>query len=139
MYSEVYKNWIACESESLPIVKLINSFKEYWSGAIALINQMAALASQHGYGMAAVNNDSNSAWLLASSPQATSTPPHSTSAHPTIAETDAMAKVKAAAGPLEATNSQPGMVLAGRVHRNPHVRPLPTSIGKLELLPHAWQ
>ncbi len=46
MYSEECKNWIAHESKSPPIVKSIDSFKEYWSGAIALINQMAALASQ---------------------------------------------------------------------------------------------
>ena len=36
---------------------MIDSFKEYWSGAIALVNQTAAPASQHGYGMAEVNND----------------------------------------------------------------------------------
>jgi hypothetical protein len=54
MYSKEYKNWTARESKSPPIVKTIDSFKEYWSGAIALVNQMAAPASQHGYGMAAV-------------------------------------------------------------------------------------
>jgi hypothetical protein len=31
MYSKQYKNWIVRESKSLPIVKTINSFKEYWS------------------------------------------------------------------------------------------------------------
>jgi hypothetical protein len=51
------QNWIARESKSPPIVKTIDSFKEYWSGAIALVNQMAAPASQHGYGMAAVDNN----------------------------------------------------------------------------------
>ena len=56
MYSEDYKNWIARENESPPIIKTINSFKEYWSGAITLVNQMAALVSRHGYSMAAVNN-----------------------------------------------------------------------------------
>jgi hypothetical protein len=59
MYSEEYTNWIACESESPPIVKTINSFKEYWSGAITLVNQTAAPASQHGYGMAAVNDNAS--------------------------------------------------------------------------------
>jgi hypothetical protein len=59
MYSKEYKIWIACESESPPIVKTINSFMEYWSGAIALINQTAAPASQHGYGMAAVDDNAS--------------------------------------------------------------------------------
>jgi hypothetical protein len=36
---------------------MINSFKEYRSGAIVLVNQTAAPASQHGHGMAAVNDD----------------------------------------------------------------------------------
>jgi hypothetical protein len=48
MYSKEYKNWIARESESLPIAETINFFKEHWSGAIALVNQTAAPASQHG-------------------------------------------------------------------------------------------
>jgi hypothetical protein len=38
MYSKEYKNWIPREHESPPIIKTINSFKEYWSGAIALVN-----------------------------------------------------------------------------------------------------
>jgi hypothetical protein len=59
MYSKEYKNWIAREHESPPIVETIDSFKEYWSGAIALVNQMAAPASQHGYGMVAVNGDAS--------------------------------------------------------------------------------
>jgi hypothetical protein len=57
MYSKEYKNWIAREHVSPPIDETINSFKEYWSGAIALVNQTAAPASQHGYGMAAVDKD----------------------------------------------------------------------------------
>jgi hypothetical protein len=59
MYSEEYKNWIAGEHESPPIIKTINSFKEYWSGVIALVNQMAAPALQHGYGMAAVDDNAS--------------------------------------------------------------------------------
>ena len=59
MYSKEYKNWIAREHESPPIVETIDSFKEYWSGASALVNQTAAPASQHGYSMAAVNNDAS--------------------------------------------------------------------------------
>jgi hypothetical protein len=39
------------------IIKTIDSFKEYWASAIALINQMAVLALQHGYGMIAVDNN----------------------------------------------------------------------------------
>ena len=57
MYSEEYKNWIVEENKSPPIVETIDSFKEYWSGAIALVNQTAALVLQHGYGMAAVDDD----------------------------------------------------------------------------------
>ena len=45
------------ENESPRIVKTIESFKDNWSGAIALINQTATPASKHGYGMAAVDND----------------------------------------------------------------------------------
>ena len=59
MYSKEYKNWIAWENKSPPIVKTSDSFKEYWSGAIALVNQMAAPASQHGYNMAAVDKDAS--------------------------------------------------------------------------------
>jgi hypothetical protein len=59
MYSEEYKNWIAWEHVSPPIDETIDSFKEYWSGVIALVNQTAAPASQHGYGMAAVDNNAS--------------------------------------------------------------------------------
>ena len=59
MYSEEYNNWIAREHESPPIVETIDSFKEYWSGVIALIDQTAAPASQHGYSMAAVDDDTS--------------------------------------------------------------------------------
>ena len=48
MYSEENKNWIAREHESPPIFKTIDSFKEYWLGAIMLVNQTAAPVSQHG-------------------------------------------------------------------------------------------
>ena len=59
MYSEEYKNWIAREQESPPIVKTIDSFTEVWSGAIALVNQTVTPALQHGYDMAAVNNNAS--------------------------------------------------------------------------------
>ena len=59
MYSEEYKNWIPREHKSPPITETMNSFKEYWSGAIALVNQTAAPAFQHGYAMATVNDDTS--------------------------------------------------------------------------------
>jgi hypothetical protein len=56
---EEYKNWIPRENESPPINETIDSFMEYWSGAIVLVNQMAAPALQHGYDMAVVNNNAS--------------------------------------------------------------------------------
>ncbi len=57
MYSTECKKWIAGENESLPIVETIESFKGYWTKAIVLVNQMAIPAANHGYGMAAVDNN----------------------------------------------------------------------------------
>ena len=37
MYSEEYKNWIACKNKTPPIAETIDSFKEYWADAIALV------------------------------------------------------------------------------------------------------
>jgi hypothetical protein len=54
-----YKNWIARENETPPIAETIDSFKEYWADAIALVNQTAAPASQHGYGMAAMDDNAS--------------------------------------------------------------------------------
>ena len=59
MYSEEYKNWIARENETPPIFETIDSFKEYWAGAITLVSQTAAPALQHGYGMAAMDDDAS--------------------------------------------------------------------------------
>ena len=59
MYSKEYKNWITCENETLPIVEVINSFKEYWSAAITLVNQTAIPATNHGYGMTIMNDDTS--------------------------------------------------------------------------------
>ena len=59
MNSEEYKNWIARENKTPPIRETINSIKEYWADAIALVNQTAAPASQHGYGMAAMDNNAS--------------------------------------------------------------------------------
>jgi hypothetical protein len=57
MYSEEYKGWIARGNKSPPITKLIKMFKNYWSKAITLVNQMASPAVQHNYGMMAMDDD----------------------------------------------------------------------------------
>ena len=57
MYAKEYKGWIARENETPPITETIDSFKEYWANTIALVNQTALPATQHGYGMAAVDDD----------------------------------------------------------------------------------
>jgi hypothetical protein len=57
MYSKEYKNWIACEIKSPPIVKMIKSSKEYWTNVIAFVNQMVVPAAQHGYAMVAVGDN----------------------------------------------------------------------------------
>jgi hypothetical protein len=59
MYSEEYKNWIARENESLPIVETIDSFKEYWAAAISLVNQTAIPAANHGYGKNVMDDDTS--------------------------------------------------------------------------------
>jgi hypothetical protein len=59
MYSEEYKGWIARENEQPPIVEMIDSFKVYWADAIALVNQTAVPAAQHGYGVAAMDDDTS--------------------------------------------------------------------------------
>jgi hypothetical protein len=41
---------------------MIDSFKEYWANVISIVNQKAVLASQHGYGMAAMEDDALLAW-----------------------------------------------------------------------------
>jgi hypothetical protein len=57
MYTEEYKNWISRENAIPSIVEMIIFFKEYWADAIALVNQTATPALQHGYGMTAMNDD----------------------------------------------------------------------------------
>jgi hypothetical protein len=59
MYAKEYKNWISCENAVPPIVKTIDSFKEYWADAIALVNQTAVPGSQHGFGMTAMEDDAS--------------------------------------------------------------------------------
>ncbi len=57
MYAKEYKNWILHKNAVPPIVKMISSFKEYWANTIALVNQTAVAALQHGYGMTAMDDD----------------------------------------------------------------------------------
>jgi hypothetical protein len=57
MYAEEYKSWILRENAVPQIVKTINSFKQYLADAIALANQTAAQALQHGYRMTAMDDD----------------------------------------------------------------------------------
>ena len=59
MYAKEYKGWIARKNETPPITETIDSFKEYWADVIALVNQTAIPATQHGYGMAAMDNDTS--------------------------------------------------------------------------------
>jgi hypothetical protein len=56
MYAEEYRNWILHKNAVPPIIKMINSFKEYWANVIALVNQTVVPALQHGYGMTAVDD-----------------------------------------------------------------------------------
>jgi hypothetical protein len=57
MYAEEYKNWILRENAAPQIIKTIDFFKEYCANAIALVNQTAVPALQHGYGLTAMEDD----------------------------------------------------------------------------------
>jgi hypothetical protein len=57
MYTKEYKNWILRKNVVPPVVKTIDSFKEYWANAIVHVNQTAVPALQHGYGMTVINDD----------------------------------------------------------------------------------
>jgi hypothetical protein len=57
MYSEEYKGWITRENKLLPVTETVKTFKNYWSKAITLINQMASPAVQHNYSMTAMDDD----------------------------------------------------------------------------------
>jgi hypothetical protein len=57
IYTKEYRNCLLSEKAVPPIAKMINSFKEYWADGIALLNQTAVPALQHGYGMTAMDND----------------------------------------------------------------------------------
>jgi hypothetical protein len=60
MYTKEYKRWIPCKAIRPCIDEDMNSFKEFWSSKIALVNQTAIPASLQGYGMAAVNDNNGS-------------------------------------------------------------------------------
>jgi hypothetical protein len=57
MYSKEDKNWILHKNLVLPFVEIIDSFKEYWANAFALVNQTAVPALQRGYGMTTMDNE----------------------------------------------------------------------------------
>jgi hypothetical protein len=57
MYAKEYKNWILRKNVVPAIVKTIDSFKEYWASMVALVNQTAVPALQHGYNMTAMDGN----------------------------------------------------------------------------------
>jgi hypothetical protein len=71
MYAEEYKVWIGIKNAGqlvLPCVKqTLDYFKGFWSNAITLINQTGVPALQHGYGMAAMDDDGGSIALYSKS------------------------------------------------------------------------
>jgi hypothetical protein len=64
MYAEEYKVWISIKNAGqlvLPHVKqMLDSFKRFCSNAITLVNQTSVPALQHGYGMAAMDDNGGS-------------------------------------------------------------------------------
>ncbi len=64
VYAEEYKAWIGIENAwqlaNSRVKQTLNFFKGFWSNAITLVNQMSAPALQHGYGMAAMDNNGGS-------------------------------------------------------------------------------
>jgi hypothetical protein len=71
MYAKEYKAWIGIKNAGQlanPRVKqMLNSFKGFWSNAITLVKQMSILASQHGYSMAAMDDNGSSIALYSKS------------------------------------------------------------------------
>jgi hypothetical protein len=57
MYAKEYKVWIACKAAKPRIVETLETFKDFWSSKISLVNQTAIPTGLHGYGMAIVNGD----------------------------------------------------------------------------------
>jgi hypothetical protein len=64
MYAKEYKAWIGIKNAgqlASPHVKqTLDSFKGFWSNVISLVNQMSIPALQHGYSMAAMDDNSSS-------------------------------------------------------------------------------
>ncbi len=71
VYAEEYKAWIGIENAGQlanPRVKqTLDSFKGFWSNAITLVNQTSIPALQHGYGMAAMDDNGGSIALYSKS------------------------------------------------------------------------
>jgi hypothetical protein len=71
MYAEEYKAWIGIKNagqHASPCVKqTLNSFRGFWSNAITLVNQTSIPASQHGYGMVAIDDNGSSIALYGES------------------------------------------------------------------------
>jgi hypothetical protein len=64
MYAKEYKAWIGMENtgqlESPRVKQMLDSFKGFWSNTITLVNQTIVPALQHGYGMAAIDDNDGS-------------------------------------------------------------------------------
>jgi hypothetical protein len=64
MYAKEYKAWIGIKNAGQlvsPCVKqMLDSFKGFWSNAITLVNQTSVPALQHGYDMAAMDDNGGS-------------------------------------------------------------------------------
>ena len=59
MYTKEDKGWIVHERVTPPIVDTVDSVKEFWANAIALVNQTVIPALQHGYGMNVIDDDAS--------------------------------------------------------------------------------
>jgi hypothetical protein len=71
MYAKEYKAWIGIKNAgqlASPCVKqTLDSFKGFWSNTITLVNQTSILALQHGYSIAAMDNNCGSIALYGKS------------------------------------------------------------------------
>jgi hypothetical protein len=61
MYSKEYKGWIAHENKLPPVTKMVETFKNYWSKVITLVNQMASPAIQPNCSMTAMDDNATGA------------------------------------------------------------------------------
>ncbi len=64
MYAKEYKAWIGIKNAgqlvSPRVKQTLDSFKGFWSNSITLVNQTSVPALQHGYGMAAMDDNGGS-------------------------------------------------------------------------------